>query len=358
MVKVFLAGLAILVVSSAGHAQARDAADDGMLVTAERRVAVMGTTFDVAVRAPRREDALAASEQVIAEVRRVENLLTTWRSDSPLALLNAAPAGKEIALNPELSSVLAAVVAWANATQRAFDPTVLPLVRAWDLRGAGRIPSHDELATALAATGPDRFRFDPVQATAARLNPFAGIDEGAWGKGYALDRAADRFEAVGGKDALFDLGGQVLARGKDAGGKDWTVPIAHPRQRGRPVVVLALPNLSASTSGNSERGREVARRRVGHLLDPRTGEPARDFGSVTVLAPSALVADVLSTALFVLGPHEGLALSARLRLAGTRNEVLFLAEHGEGLEAVASPGLTALVLSADDTVRGLTTAQP
>lgn len=348
--------LAALFVSSAVPTWA--AGSGGALTTIERRVAVMGTSLYVAVCAPRREDALAASENAIDEIRRVEDLLTTWRRDSALALLNAAPVRKEVALDSELASVLSSVFAWSATTRHAFDPTVLPLVRAWDLRGAGRIPSREELAAARAATGPDRFRFDPVRATATRLDPSAGIDEGAWGKGYALERAAGRLGRDFGKDALFDLGGQVLARGKDADGRDWTVAIAHPRERRRPVVVLALPNLSASTSGNSERGREVSRRQVGHLLDPRTGEPARDFGSVTVLAPSALVADVLSTALFVLGPREGLALSAQLRREGTPNEALFLVDRGDGLEAVASPGISPLVLSADPDVRGLATKLP
>jgi thiamine biosynthesis lipoprotein len=328
------------------------------LATAERNVAVMGTSLYVAVRAPDREKALAASEVAVAEVRRVESLLTTWGSNSALARLNAAPAGNPFTLDPELSAVLSQVFAWSISTRRAFDPTVLPLVRAWGLRGNGRIPSRDELDAALAATGPDRFRFDPARGTVTRIDPSAGIDEGAWGKGYALERAADRLLSAGATNALLDLGGQVLARGKDGDGKDWTIAIAHPAHRHRPVVVLALSNLSASTSGNSERGREVSHRRIGHLLDPRTGEPAADFGSVTVLAPSALVADVLSTAFFVLGPTEGLAISARLRTQGTPHEVLFLVEHGDGLEAVASPGAKALVLSADASVRGLTTQHP
>ena len=178
-----------------------------LAATAERSVAAMGTRLDVAVRAPQRQDAIAASEAAIDEIRRVEDLLTTWRADSPLGQFNAVPAGKVVTLDSELSAVLSDVFAWAARTGRAFDPTVLPLVRAWGLRGAGRIPSREELAAALAATGPDRFRFDRRQATAARLDPDAGIDEGAWGKGYALDRAAERFESAGGKDALFDLGG-------------------------------------------------------------------------------------------------------------------------------------------------------
>ena len=318
----------------------------------------MGTILDVAVRAPDRDAALAASEVAIDEVRRVEELLSTWRDDSPLARLNATPAGNEVALDRELFSVLSDVSTWSRTTRRAFDPTVLPLVRAWDLRGKGRIPSPKELAAALAATGPAGFRLDPSRMTATRLDASAGIEEGAWGKGYALDRAAERLQAAGVTNALIDLGGQVLARGEDADGRAWTVAIAHPRERQRPVVVLALPGLSASTSGNSERGRDVAHRRVGHILDPRTGEPARDFGSVTVVAKSALVADVLSTAYFVLGPSEGLALSARLRRDGVPNEALFLVPKGDALEAVASPGISPLVLSTDPTVVGLTTTKP
>src|ERR1700730_6151726 len=101
---------------------------------AERRVAVMGTTLDVAVVAVGREAALAASERAIAEIRRVEDLLTTWR-DSPLARLNSATAGAETPLAAELCGVLAEVLPWVERTEHAFDPTVAPLVRAWDLRG-------------------------------------------------------------------------------------------------------------------------------------------------------------------------------------------------------------------------------
>ena len=100
-------------------------------------------------------------------------------------------------------------------------------------------------------------------------------------------------------------------------------------------------------------------RRIGHILDPRTGEPAAVFGSATVVAPSALVADILSTAFFVLGPEKGLALSAALRKEGVENEVLFLVVRGAGLEALSSPGIASLLLSTDPrAVAGLTPQQP
>ncbi len=121
--------------------------------------------------------------------------------------------------------------------------------------------------------------------------------------------------------------------------------MAHPRDRARTVATIRLKDASASTSGNSERGLAVDGRRVGHILDPRTGGPAPDFGSVTVVAPDGLTADVLSTAFFVLGPEEGLAMSARLRADGVAHETLFFLEGEEGrpLRVSMSPGMRHLV---------------
>jgi FAD:protein FMN transferase len=297
----------------------------------ERRLATMGTILRIAVTAPDRPGALAASEAAAREVERVDRLLSTWRPDGPLDRLNRAPAGQAVAVGTETERLLTEILAWSQRTGGAFDPTVLPLVRAWDLRGAGRIPAPAELASALAAVGPENFRLDQVGETAIRLSPAAGIDEGAWGKGYALDRAMTAAAAGGAAEILLDLGGQILARGRS------TVLIADPKHRERAAVSMVLENSSLSTSGNSERGKTVAGRRIGHLLDPRTGRPAPDFGSASVLAPSGLVADVLSTAFFVLGPRRGLELSESLRRQGFSNEVLFLIAKAGGLERVASP---------------------
>jgi thiamine biosynthesis lipoprotein len=315
--------------------------------TVERRVETMGTMLEMTVRARYRDSALAASEAALAEIQRVEALLTTWRPGGELAAVDAAPAGQAIPVSVELAGLLAEVFAWSSRTQDAFDPAVLPLVRAWDLRGGGRIPSPGELARALRTSGTSRFRIDVPGRSVERRDPDAGIDEGAWGKGYALDRAAKVLREARIESALLNLGGEVLAFGDDRLEKPWRVPVAHPRDRQRTVLELGLSRLAAATSGDSERGREIAGHRIGHILDPRTGEPAADFGSVTVVAPSALAADILSTACFVLGPEAGLALSERLRREGVENQVLFLVDRDGALEAVSSPGLASLVLASD-----------
>src|SRR5262245_5914790 len=146
-------------------------------VTVERRVALMGTTADVAVVAADREAGLTASETVVEELSRVEALLTTWRPGGSLARLDAAAPGEEQPVDAELLAVLAEVFAWSDRTGGAFDPTVAPLVRAWGLRGDGRVPSSAELAAALHATGTAHFRLDTSRGTAARLDADAGIDE-------------------------------------------------------------------------------------------------------------------------------------------------------------------------------------
>ena len=303
------------------------------LARVERRLAVMGTALQISVEGGDRAAALEASEGAVREIEAAERNLTTWRPGGPLGRVNTARPGEPVAVGPELSALLSAVLDWSARTDRAFDPTVLPLVRAWDLRGRGRIPDSALLARAIAATGYGRFRIDAARGEVRRLSPEAGIDEGAWGKGYALDRAAGALRQAGVRSALLDLGGQIFVVGR-AG-----IAVADPRDRGRPVASLDVADESISTSGNSERRLVVGGRRIGHLLDPRTGQPARDFGSVTVLARSGLVADILSTAFFVLGPEAGLELSEKLRREGFENRALFLVVAGDRIAPRASPGL-------------------
>ena len=305
-----------------------------------RHLAVMGTALTLTVSAPTRDRALDASEAAVRAVEAVDGLLSTWRDDTPLARLNAAAPGDQKPVTPALFHLLKNLFEWSERTGGAFDPTVAPLGRAWGLRTGGRIPTPKELASARTATGVPLFTFRESSLSLSRLDPAAGIDEGAWGKGWALDRAAEASRDAGATALVLDLGGQVLAIGPET-----AVSVAHPRDRSRSVATIRLKDASASTSGNSERGVVAGGRRIGHILDPRTGEPAPDFGSVTVVAPTGLVADILSTALFVLGPKDGMALSARLRTEGVAHETLFFFEGEEGqvLRVSMSPGMKSLV---------------
>ncbi|HSJ14418.1 MAG TPA: FAD:protein FMN transferase [Longimicrobiales bacterium] len=265
----------------------------------ERSAYVMGTVLRMEIAGADRACAVAAAEAALAEVERLEGVLSSWRADSELGRLNSVPAGTAGAPSAELDSLLGEAHALHVATGGAFDPAVGALIDAWDLRGTGRVPTAAELAAAGARSGLANC-FEPV--TWVRLWAGCWLDSGAFGKGAALRAALRVLAAHGVSEAVLDFGGQVAALGPAA-----IMAVAHPAERARPVHALRVRNASLSTTSQSERFIESGAERYGHVLDPRTGRPVPAWGSVTVLAADALTADALSTALFVMGPEAALA---------------------------------------------------
>lgn len=304
--------------------------------TVERRVAVMGTHATVRVESADRERALAASEAAIDALDETAVRLSTWTGDSELARLNGAPAGAPHVVSHELAAELAAAERCRVATDGAFDPRLGALVAAWGLRSGGRRPAAEEIDAGRAALSEARLELatDSAGRPVAVRHGALVLEEGAWGKGAGLDRAVAAARQAGALEAEIDLGGQVAFFG-EPGGAPTAILLAHPDDR-RPVAQLAVDGGSVATSGNGERGIVVDGQKLGHLLDPRTGEPAPDFGSLTVWAPTGLDADCLATGLYVLGPDEGLARAEAL--PGVEAVALVRGDGGQ-IEVRATRGL-------------------
>lgn len=290
-----------------------------------RTAAVMGTLAQVEVWAESEGAARQATEAVVDELSRVEGVLSSWRDDTEVGRINAAPVGEAVRVSPEALDFLVAASEWAEVTGGAFHPAVGALVDAWDLRGEGRVPGTDARTAAVAATGAAAVHIDVGAGTVTRVLEGAWLDAGGFGKGAALRNVADTLRARGVSRARIDLGGQLLV----VGGEAVTVGVAHPARRGEVAARIAIAGVSVATSGQSERSLEVDGRQVGHILDPRTGEPVPPWGSVTVVAADPLVADILATAFVVLGPEEGMAVAEGLDEVG----VLFLDDSGPRLTA-------------------------
>ncbi len=283
----------------------------------------MGTTLRIAVGASSRPEGIRAIEEAFEAVRRVDGLLSTWRDDSEIARLNQAPVGQPVLLSSVLYTLLRDAARWVRLTGGTFDPAIGSLIDAWDLRGRGQIPSTEILARARGASGIGHFVFADSAHTVSRTDSASWLDSGGFGKGVALGEARQALLRRHVSAASLNFGGQVLVIGPDRRGADWAVPVAHPARRAEPAAWLHLRDRSASTSSQSERFVTVAGKRLGHILDPRTGQPVPAWGSVTVVAEDPAAADAVSTALLVLGPEAG------ARWAESRGDmgVLFLIER-------------------------------
>jgi FAD:protein FMN transferase len=226
----------------------------------------MGTVCEVTVASE------AEAEALFAEARRIEALLSTWKSDSELSRVNRG----EIDPGSELGTLIAVVEGWSERTGGAFNPRVRGLVEVWKSRAEGALPSPEAITGALRDSR---------------------LEEGAFGKGYAIDRMLARIASL---EAMIDFGGQLAVRGS------LRVTIADPGRRDHPVLALTLANASLSTTSGSEKTFTAGGRTFSHLFDPRSGEALPPRGSVSVIAEDALTADILSTALYVMGEDEGL----------------------------------------------------
>ena len=269
----------------------------------ERAAYLMGTRARLFAYGPDRPAGLATLEAMIDVLESAEAALSTWRADSAISRLNRTPVGARWTADAPLCRLFADLAEWHEATGGAFDPVVGALVDAWGIHDTGRIPDAREIAAARRLSGMERLLFDRRACTVTRRAEVA-MDAGGFGKGEGLDRVA---ESLPGVPWMVDLGGQVMVGGPRPGGRPWPVALAHPLERDVPYLQLELERGSLATSGSSERDLTVEGTRVGHILDPRTGRPAPFTGSVTVWHERGLVADILSTALYVMGPREGIA---------------------------------------------------
>jgi thiamine biosynthesis lipoprotein len=256
-----------------------------------REVHLMGTR---AVLTAYSADEAAGQRQLEKYLRILEdseNELSVWRAGTALSRLNATKVGDAFHADTRLFGLLDQVSFWWKETGRTFDPGIGRILQARGFYGRDSVPPASPVAS-----GMQHFTLDAATRRIIR-EADAWFDSGAFGKGEALDRVHRQAEGDGDEPWLIDLGGQIMAYGRPHGKPSWTVDLAHPRHRDEAVLAVKLKFGSLATTGNSEQ--------PGHILDPRTGAPVEFAGSVAVWHERALVADIVSTALFVMGPEQG-----------------------------------------------------
>jgi thiamine biosynthesis lipoprotein len=308
---------------------APSAAAPGPGASARRARLAMGTTLEITVHAETDARASEAIDAAFAEVERLEAILSTFRESSEVSRLNRSAGGEFLPASPELLDLLARSRELSRRTHGAFDSATGPLVALWRRAvDGGGWPTDAAIETARALAGIGAIETDPEHGRARLVRAGAALDFGGIGKGYALDRAAAVLESRGIARALLDFGGQVLALDPPPGKVAWRIEL---RDAKRPESIrgtLELVRASLATTADYERGREIAGRRISHVLDPRTGRPVEGLLGASVLAGTATEADALSTALFVLGPEPGARLAREIGVS-----VLLVPSDGQEIAA-------------------------
>jgi FAD:protein FMN transferase len=317
---------------------ASSAADE---IVSESRPA-MGTLATVTLAGVSEERARAGIEAAFAVFSRVDFAMNEWRADSPLSRLNAAAGHGWVPLPSDLCDALRKAKRGARSTDGLFDPTWAALSDLWRFDRPDPVPPDAERVAAACRLVDHRgleLRGGEGGTCQARLlRPGMRVGLGGIAKGWALDAAARELRALGYRDFLLQAGGDLYASGRRAG-EPWPVAVRDPRGgRLDTIALVPVSDRAFSTSGDYEQAFEKDGRRYHHLIDPRTCEPARASHAVSVLAPSAVEAEVLGKALFIAGGRGALALAARFGA-----EAIVVTASGEvlattGLRSVAAGG--------------------
>jgi thiamine biosynthesis lipoprotein len=276
-----------------------------------REEAIMGTRVAVELWS---EDAALASramDAVMEEMRRTDELMSTYKPESQLSQVNAHAHERAVPVDPEIIKVVERGLEMSRLSGGAFDITYASVGYLYDYR-AHQKPSDAAIAEALPGVDYRQVEVDREKNTIRFLHKGVRVDLGGIAKGYAVDRAVERLEALGITNAMVNAGGDTRLLG-DRRGKPWVVGVRDPRNEGKLVTRVPLEDAAISTSGDYERYFEEDGVRYHHILVPGTGKSAHEVRSATVIGPpDSTLMDALSTTVFVLGVERGMAFVKQL----------------------------------------------
>jgi len=299
---------------------------------------LMGTVVESEASHPDLSVALEACRSSLERIAKVDRLMSIFRSDSELSLVNRTAWRKPIVVGTDTFTVLAESERLAHLTGGALDVTIHPLMQLWTRSATqARVPSRHELDAALGVVGFGNLVLDKASRSVRLRQTGAGIDLGGIAKGYAVDVAVEALRVNGIRSGMVNAGGDLRVLGRNPNGQLWRIGLRHPLSPERLILSLLVEDESVATSGSYFRYFTIAGRQYGHVLFPRTGLPAEAALSTTVIASHAVRADGLATGAHVLGSNGAHAL---MRRAGVEGIVISAwTRRPEKLVVQLSPGL-------------------
>ncbi len=303
-------------------------------VAVQRTEPVMGTDVTITVVAPTTKEGEEAIDAAMEEIKRIDRMMSLYRDDSEITRVNRAAGEHAVQVSPEMIDVVEEARKASELSGGAFDITIGPLVVLWQMKlRESSVPSDKEIKAVLRRVNYRDLLIDRKGPSLFLTKKGMIMDLGGVAKGYAADRAAEVLKKRGVLNALIAVAGDIRAMGKREDGKPWRIGVQHPREAGKLLTTLELSDRSISTSGDYERFTIVYSKRYHHIVDPRTGRPSEGVESVTLVGGRGAAIDPLTTALFILGPEQGMKI-----VKAQGYEAIFVDDTGK---TVTTPGLSA-----------------
>ncbi|MEW6674731.1 MAG: FAD:protein FMN transferase [Nitrospirota bacterium] len=268
----------------------------------------MDTLVTISVVSNSKDGAEKAIDAAFSEIEKLEKLLNFFSPDSEVSLINRNAGISEVKVSPDTLNILDKALSVSEKTDGAFDVTIGPVITLYDFHRKIK-PEEGRIKKNLPLVNYKELIINRNKSTAFLKKRGMLIDLGGISKGYATDRAVEVLKKTGINSGLVSVAGDIKAFGLKPDGKPWNIGIRNPRAKGEEDDIMAtieLKDMAISTSGDYERYFKLNGKRYHHLLNPKTGCPAKGFQSVSIITKEGVFTDAFSTGIFILGPEKGI----------------------------------------------------
>lgn len=275
---------------------------------------LMGSRFELTAVSENEALAKEAIHAGIAEIKRIESLISSWDSNSQTSNVIRNAGIKPVKVDQELFNLIRRSRKISHLTHGAFDISYASMDKIWKFDGSMKVmPDSASVKASVSKINYENIILDAKQQTVFLKEKGMKIGFGAIGKGYAANKALALMAKMNLDGALVNASGDLISWGKDEGDKDWKIGISNPKNKDQIYSWLTIGETAVVTSGNYEKFVEFDGVKYSHIIDPRSGYPVKGLSSVTIICPNAELADALATSVFVLGKEKGLELINQLK---------------------------------------------
>jgi len=248
-------------------------------------------------------------DKAIAEITRIENLISEWRPETQISQVNQNAGIKPIKVDKEVFDLTKKGLYFSKLTDGAFDISIVAMDKIWKFDDSmNELPSEQAIKESVRNVGYQNIILDSTNSTIFLKNPGMKIGFGSIGKGYTADKTRDLMKSMGVKAGIIDASGDISTWGNQPDGKPWAIGINNPFNDHKMAAILYFKENAVTTSGSYEKYAEIHGKRYSHIMNPKTGYPSTGLTSVTITGPNATMANGFSTSVMVLGEKDGLKL--------------------------------------------------